>query len=148
MVSSVSVHSHEPMPSRDDAVPRRHALRGSPGRWGRAAMASFFVVGAAISIAANEPSWSRVASGSASPLDWLYVISAIGGAVSGFVFAAGRATVPISLGWIAYCVITAFAAYPFWIGGPDVADHATGFMSHIAVAASLALYITHTEARG
>lgn len=111
-------------------------------------MASFFVVGAAISMAANEPSWSRAAAGSASALDWLYVVSAMGGAVSGFVFAAGRATVPIALGWIAFCVIKAFAVYPFWIGGADVADLATGFLSHVAVAASLALYITHTEARG
>jgi len=111
-------------------------------------MASFFVVGAAISMAANEPSWSRVAAGSASPLDWLYVVSAIAGAVSGFVFAVGRATVPIALGWIAFCVIKAFAVYPFWIGGAEAADQATGFLSHVAVAASLALYITHTETRG
>lgn len=111
-------------------------------------MASFFVVDAAISAATHQQSWSSVAAGSASPLDWMYVISAVAGGISGFVFALGRATVPISLGWITFCVIKAFAAYPFWAAGPEsIADHATGFMSHMAVAASLLLYIAHAEAR-
>lgn len=108
-------------------------------------MGSFFVVGAAISLAVNESSWSRAAAGAASPLDWLHVVSAVAGIATGFLFAVGRATVPIALGWISFCVIKAFAAYPFWAGGPEVADQATAFLSHIAVAASLGLYISHAE---
>ena len=111
-------------------------------------MASFFVVGAVISTASNEQSWSGVVSGDASPLDWLHVMSAVAGVFSGVVFALGRATVGIAIAWISYCVIKAFAAYPFWAVGPAaVADCATEFLSHMAVAASLMLYVTHAEAR-
>jgi uncharacterized membrane protein YphA (DoxX/SURF4 family) len=117
-------------------------------RWGRAAMASFFVVGAAMSIAAHEPSWQRVVTGDSNPLDWVYALTALAGLLSGAAFVLGRAPVAIALGWTAYCVVNAFAAYPFWaVTGTAVADDATGFLSHLAVAASLMLYVSRAEAR-
>jgi uncharacterized membrane protein YphA (DoxX/SURF4 family) len=116
-------------------------------RWGRAAMASFFVVSATISTVSNEQSWSRIAIGDASPLDWLYAVSVIAGVVSGFLFALGIATVAIANLWIAYCVFNAIMTYPFWAVAPAaVPDSVSGFLSQMAVAASLMLYITHKEA--
>ena len=111
-------------------------------------MASFFVIGAAVSVAIHEDSWSRIASSNASPLDWLYVITAAAGVLTGLLFAAGRATVGIASGWICYCIIEAIGAYPFWAVPPvAVAENATGFLSHLAVAASLMLYISVAERR-
>jgi len=131
---------------RDDATPPTTA-RELRARWGRAVMASFFVVGAAISTAFDGQSWSRIASGSGSSLDWIHAIWAVVAILSGVVFALGRATVAIAMAWTTYCVIEAFAAYPFWMATPTVvADCAAGFLSRMAVAASLLLYITHAEA--
>jgi len=111
-------------------------------------MASYFVVGAAISTASHEQSWNRIASGDASPLDWLFVITAIAAVLSGVVFVLGRATITIAMAWISYCVFEAFAAYPFWAVKADaVTDSATVFLGQVAVAGSLVLYITHTESR-
>jgi hypothetical protein len=42
-------------------------------------MASFFVAGAAVSVAIHEDSWGRIASSNAFPLDWLYGITAAAG---------------------------------------------------------------------
>jgi hypothetical protein len=110
-------------------------------------MASFFVVGAVISTTSHEQSWSRIASGDATLLDWLHVIATVAAVLSGVVFTLGRFTVAIATAWIWYCVIEAFAAYPFWTVAPAaVADCATGFLSRVAVVASLMLYITHVEA--
>lgn len=125
------------------------SLRG-PGNlqalWGRAAMASFFVVGATISTVPHEQSWQRIAMGDASLIDWFYVTTAIAGVLSGVAFALGRATVVIAYAWASYCVINAFVTYPFWAVAPAaVAESASGFLSHLAVAASLMLYITHAE---
>jgi hypothetical protein len=111
-------------------------------------MASFFVVGAAISTASNEQGWSRIASGKGSPLDWIYLIFAGAAVLSGVVFTLGLATVTVAIAWTSYCAIEAFAAYPFWTAAPSaMADCAAGFLSRMAVAASLILYITHAEAR-
>ena len=106
-------------------------------------MASFFVVGAAISVAIHEDAWSRIASSNASLLDWLYAITAGAGVLTGLLFSVGRATVGIASGWICYCLIEAVGAYPFWaVPHGVVAQNATGFLSHLAVAASLMLYIS------
>lgn len=124
---------------------RPHAHLVAPGRarWGRAGMASFFVVGAAVSFAIHEDSWSRIASGNANPLDWLYAIGSAAGALTGVLFAVGRATVGIAVAWISYCLMEAIVAYPFWAVPADaVAESASGFLAHLAVAASLMLYIS------
>lgn len=114
--------------------------------WGRAAMASFFVVGATISTVHHEQSWQRIAMGDASPIDWFYATTAVAGVLSGVAFALGRATVVIAYAWASYCVINAVVTYPFWAVAPAaVAESASGFLSHLAVAASLMLYITHAE---
>jgi hypothetical protein len=111
-------------------------------------MASFFVVGAAISVAIHEDVWVRIASSNASALDWLYAITAGAGVLTGLLFAAGIATVGIASGWICYCLIEAVGAYPFWAVQPGVvAENASGFLSHLAVAASLMLYISVAERR-
>ena len=116
-------------------------------RGGRAAMASFFVVSATISIVSNEQSWSRIVIGDASVIDWLYAVLAIAGVLSGILFALGIATVAIADVWISYCVFNAIMTYPFWAVAPAaVPDCLSGFLSHLAVAASLMLYITHNEA--
>ena len=109
-------------------------------------MASVFVIGAAVSVAIHEHSWTRIASSDASPLDWLYAITAAVGVLTGLLFAAGRATVVIAGGWIFYCIIAAVGAYPFWaVPAVAVAESATGFLGHLAVAASLMLYISVVE---
>ena len=118
-------------------------------RWGRAAMASFFVVGAAVSLSTHEDGWRRLASGDASPLDWLYAITAAVGVLTGVLFAAGRATVVIARGWICYCTFEAIAACPFWAVPPaSVAENVTGFFGNLAVSASLMLYISFAESDG
>ena len=110
-------------------------------------MASFFVVSATISTVSNEQSWSRIVIGDASPLDWLYAVSAIAGVFSGILFALGIATVAIAYVWISYCVLNAIMTYPFWAVAPAaVPDSLSGFLSQMAVAASLMLYITHKQA--
>jgi hypothetical protein len=131
-----------------DEAPVAQRVSPSGGRWGRAAMASLFVVGAAVSVAIHEDAWSRIASSNASPLDWLYAITAGSGVVTGLLFSFGRATVGIASAWICYCLIEAVGAYPFWAVPPGVvAENATGFFSHLAVAASLMLYISVAERR-
>jgi len=110
-------------------------------------MASFFVVGSTISTISHEQSWSRIAIGGASPLDWLYAVSVIAGIVTGILFAVGVATVAIANLWIAYCVLNAITTYPFWAVAPAVVpDSVSGFLSQMAVVASLMLYITHNDA--
>lgn len=114
--------------------------------WGRAAMASYFVVVATISTVLHEQSWHQIATGEASALDWFYAAAAASGVISGISFALGWVTIIISYAWISYCVINALVAYPFWAVAPAaVADSASGFLSHVAVAASLMLYLTHAE---
>ena len=114
--------------------------------WGRAAMAAFFVVAATISTVPHEQSWHRIAIGDASALDWLYAMAAVAGVLSGISFALGWGTVVIAYAWTAYCAINAVVTYPFWAVAPAaIADCASGFLSHVAVAASLMLYITHAE---
>jgi hypothetical protein len=106
-------------------------------------MASFFVVGAAVSLAVHEDSWRRLASGNASLLDWLYAVTAAIGVLTGVLFAAGRATVAIACGWICYCTLEAIGAYPFWAVSPaHAAENVAGFLGNLAVSASLMLYIS------
>lgn len=123
-------------------------LADSPSdRWGRAAMASFFAASAATSTASNEQSWLHVASGAGSFSDWLNVISTFAVAGSSIAFALGRLTVAIAAVWIAYCVLDAMLMYPFWaVAPPAVAETASAFLSRIAVASSLALYISRDGA--
>ncbi len=112
--------------------------------WGRAAMASYFVVAATISTVPHEQSWHQIAIGEASALDWFYAAAAASGVISGISFALGWATIVISYAWISY--INALVNYPFWAVAPAaVADSASAFLSHVAVAASLMLYVTHAE---
>ncbi len=114
--------------------------------WGRAVMACFFVISATISSVIHEQSWRHAIAGDASTVDWFYVMAAAAGALSGVAFALGRAAVVIAYAWVWYCVINALVNYPFWAVGPaGIADSASGFLSHMAVAASLMLYITHAE---
>jgi hypothetical protein len=111
-------------------------------------MASFFVAGAAISVALHGDSWSRMASGTPSPLDWLHAITVAAGVLTSVLFAAGRATLSIACVWICYCVVQAIASRPFWAVPPaSVAENVAGFLSYIAVAASLMLYISVADGR-
>jgi hypothetical protein len=112
-------------------------------------MASFFVVGAAVSLAAHEDGWRRLASGNASLLDWLYASTAAIGVLTGVLFAAGRATVVIACGWICYCTFEAIGACPFWAVPPaNVAENVTGFLGNLAISASLMLYISVAGSNG
>ena len=78
-------------------------------------------------------------SGNPTSLDWLYAMTALAGLLSGVVFALGRATVGIALGWTAYCVVNAFAAYPFWaVTGAAVTGWGTAHGASGAVQTRLA----------
>ena len=121
----------------------------SGGRWGRAAIASYFVVAGAVSLATHENGWRRLASGDASPLDWFYALTAAAGLLTGVLFAAGRATGVIARGWICYCVLEAIGAYPFWAApAATIAGDVAGFLGNLAVASSLTLYISIAESNG
>jgi hypothetical protein len=112
-------------------------------------MASFFGVGAAVSLAAHGDGWRRLASGDASLIDWFYAITAAIGVLTGVLFATGRATGLIARGWICYCTFEAIGACPFWAVPPaNVADNVTGFLGNLAVSASLMLYLSVAENNG
>jgi hypothetical protein len=106
------------------------------------------VAGAAISVALHDDSWSRMVSGTPSPLDWLDAITVAAGVLTSVLFAAGRATVGIACIWICYCVVQAIASRPFWAVPPaGVAENVAGFLSYVAVAASLMPLISVADGR-
>lgn len=115
-------------------------------RWGRAAMASYFVVAATLDIAARQSAWDAAIAGLATPLQWLQVLVAVALLVSATLFAWGRGVGVIARGWIAYVAVHAATAHAFWAGGPEaVVAHSGPFLADMAVAASLLMFLSWRE---
>jgi len=115
-----------------------------PSRWGRTAMASYFVVAATLDMAAHQDSALALLSGAGAALDWFYVLRATLLLASVALFSLGRFTGVIARVWVAYSVLHAFGTHAFWqgTGAAFVLEHAGPFMADIAVAASLLLYLS------
>jgi hypothetical protein len=121
------------------------AATDARARWGRTAIAAYFVVGATLDVATHPASWDAVIAGAASPLDWLAVVRASFLYLSSALFVLGPWAGVIARTWIAYALVHA-ATTTFWIGGPvAVVDNAAPFLADLAVAASLLLYLSLTE---
>jgi hypothetical protein len=125
------------LPSRDP---------GALARWGRAAMASYFVVGATLDAAAHPEVWAALGAGAATAIDWLVALRVAALVVSAVLFALGRFTGVIARAWIAFCAVRLFAGPLPWEGGVQgVATHGMAAMADVAVAASLMLYLGSRE---
>jgi uncharacterized membrane protein YphA (DoxX/SURF4 family) len=131
----------------NSAIPLAHASASPvPDRWGRAAMASYFVVSATLNAGAHQASWESVLHGAGTMLDWLFTLQIVAEASSAVLFALGRFAGVIARAWIAYCLLLAFGQHDFWEGGAGaVQSEAMPFMSHLAVATSLVLYVASRE---
>jgi len=115
-----------------------------PSRWGRTAMASYFVVAATLDMAAHQDSALALLSGGGAALDWFYVLRAALLLASAALFSLGRFSGVIARVWVTYSVLHAFGTHAFWegAGATIVLEHAGPFMADIAVAASLLLYLS------
>jgi hypothetical protein len=125
------------------------AARGMPQqaaqRWGRMAMASYFVVSATLAAAAHRASWNAVLGGSAGAMDVLLALQVIAEAVSALLFATGRFAGVIARVWVSYLVLRIGAALP-WDGSADaIAAMGPWMMGQVAVIASLLLYLGHHD---
>lgn len=117
-------------------------------RWGRTAIAAYFVVGATLDVATHPASWDAVLAGVGGQMDWLAVLRASFLFVSSALFVLGRGSGVIARLWIAYAVIHASATHGFWNGGATaLVENASPFLADLAVAASLLLYLSLTERR-
>lgn len=117
-------------------------------RWGRTAIAAYFVVGATLDVAAHPSSWDAVLAGNGTPLDWLAVLRAAFLFVSSLLFVLGPGAGVIARTWIAYTAVHAATAHAFWDGGPAaLADKAAPFLADVAVAATLLLYLSLMDRR-
>jgi hypothetical protein len=121
------------------------AHEAAPQRWGRMAMASYFIVGATLTAAAHEPSWHALLAGTAGAMDWLYVLQVIAEASSAVLFALGRFVGVIARAWVSYCLLR-IAGSALWDGtGEAIAAQGPWVMGQVAVVASLLLYLGHRE---
>jgi uncharacterized membrane protein YphA (DoxX/SURF4 family) len=117
-------------------------------RWGRTAIAAYFVVGATLDVATHPSSWNAVFAGVGSPLDWLAVVRAGFLFVSSVLFVLGPGAGVIARMWIAYAVVHATTSHAFWAGGPaTLVENAAPFLADVAVAATLLLYLSVMERR-
>ena len=132
-------------PSTTTTLALPPASPGAGQRWGRMAMASYFVVSATLAAAAHRPSWHAVLGGSAGAMDWLLVLQVAAEAVSALLFATGRFVGVIARAWVSYLVLRIGAALP-WDGSADaIAAQGPWIMGQVAVIASLLLYLAHQD---
>jgi hypothetical protein len=117
-------------------------------RWGRTAIAAYFVVAATLDVVTHTASWNAVAAGTGVPLDWLAVLRAGVLFVSSLLFVLGPGAGVIARAWIAYAVLQAATAHAVWDGGPAaLVDKAAPFLADLAVAATLLLYLSLMDRR-
>jgi hypothetical protein len=127
------------------ALALHRAASRAPQRWGRMAMASYFVVSATLTAAAHAASWAALRAGTAGPLDGLVAMQVVAEALSAVLFALGRFTGVIARAWVAYCLLRIAAGAP-WEGGADaIAALGPWVMGQLAVVGSLLMYLGHRE---
>jgi hypothetical protein len=121
------------------------APQGAAQRWGRMAMASYFVVSSALATAAHQASWDAVFGGTAGAMDWLLVVQVVAEAASALLFATGRFVGVIARAWVSYLVLRIGATLPWDGSAQDLAAQGPWIMGQVAVIASLLLYLGHHD---